>query len=98
MVADSFGLGFCYHCGERCGIGVFDGLQASEVFEQAARCVRADAGDIEQFGGAVAHLAAFAMESDGEIGEPRRESSGPGEVQDCGDRERQGHFPVRRRR
>ncbi len=42
------------------------GLQAAEVFEQTARGGFADAGDFAQLGGAVANLAALAMEGHGE--------------------------------
>jgi len=43
-----------------------DSLQAAEVLEKAASGAFADAGDFHEFGGAVAHLPAFAMEGDGE--------------------------------
>ena len=45
---------------------MFHGLHAAEVFEQAAGRVLAYSGDFAELGGAVAHLAAFAVESHGE--------------------------------
>jgi hypothetical protein len=66
MFEDGFGLGFCHDGGERRDVCVLDGLQAAEVLEQAAGGALANAGDLPQFGGAVANLAALAMEGDGE--------------------------------
>ena len=60
-----FGLRFCYPRRRR-GVGLLDGLQASEVLQQTARCIGSYARDIEQFGGAVTHLPAFTVERYGE--------------------------------
>ena len=66
MVADCFRLYAGYDGGERRWVSLFDSLQAAEMFEQPASCAFTYAGDFEKFRGAVAHLAAFAMEGHGE--------------------------------
>jgi ketosteroid isomerase-like protein len=66
VILDRLGLGAGDDCGQCRGIGLLDGLHAAEMFEQAPRRACAYTGDFEQFGGAVAHLAALAMEGYGE--------------------------------
>jgi hypothetical protein len=61
MFEDGFGLGLCYYRRQGGYIGLLDGLQAAEVFEQAAGSGFAYARDFSQFGGAVADLAALAV-------------------------------------
>ena len=59
--------GFAGNDGAESGdVGFFDAAHAAEVFDEAGAGLRADAGDGEQFGVAVAHLAALAMVGDGE--------------------------------
>ena len=66
MPPDGFG-GFARdYGGEGFGGGLLDVAQAAEVGEQALAGLRADAGDVEQLGVAVAHGAALAMIADGE--------------------------------
>ena len=66
MLQDSFGLVARHYCREGRDIGLLNGLQAAEVFEKAAGGALADAGNFAEFGGAVANLAALAMEGHGE--------------------------------
>jgi hypothetical protein len=66
MFEDGFGLRLGYYCREGGYVGLLYGLQAAEMFEQAAGGGFAYAGDFSQLGGAVADLAALAMEGYGE--------------------------------
>ena len=66
MLQDRFGLRLRHHRRERRDIRLLHRLQAAEMFQQSARGAFADAGDFAQFSGAVADLAALAMESYGE--------------------------------
>src|SRR5882762_2016409 len=59
-------LGVCHDCRQRRRICLLDGLDAPKMLQQAAGGAGADARDLEQFAGAVAHLAALAVESHGE--------------------------------
>ena len=65
MPHDRFCLRAGYDCGERGRIGLLHGLNAAKVFQQSAGRVGADSRNLQQFRGAVAHLAAFAVEGDG---------------------------------
>lgn len=66
MFEDGLGLVFCDDGGESGGVGLFDGLKAAEMFEEAAGGGFADSGNVAEFGGAIADLAPLAMEGDGE--------------------------------
>ncbi len=66
MLQNRFGLRFCYHRRKRRHVGLLDGLQTPEMFEQSARSAFADARDVAQFCRAVANLATLAMEGYGE--------------------------------
>ncbi len=61
MFQDGFGFGLCCYRRQGGYDGLLDGLQAAEVFEQAAGGGFAYAGDFSQFGGAVADVAALAV-------------------------------------
>ena len=63
MIEDSLRLRLSDDRGERGDIGLLDGLQAAEMFEQSSCCRFADAGNLAQFGGAVADLPTLAVES-----------------------------------
>jgi hypothetical protein len=52
-----------HHRRKGSSVGLLDRLQAPEVLQQAACSRLADAWHFAQFGGPVAHLAAFAVES-----------------------------------
>src|SRR5689334_21837454 len=52
--------------GERANVGVADGLERAEVLKESPGGGFANARNVEQFGGAVADLAALAMEGHGE--------------------------------
>src|SRR5579871_684107 len=64
--ANTLGGGGADYGGEGVGAGLFDSADASEVFEQALAGTGTYAGDGEEFGVAVAHLAALAVVGDGE--------------------------------
>src|ERR1019366_9246678 len=66
MFEDGFGLWLGYYCREGGYVGLLYGFQAAQGVEQAAGGGFAYAGDFSQFGGAVADLAALAMEGYGE--------------------------------
>jgi hypothetical protein len=66
VAEDCFGLVAGDDRGEGGGIGLLHSLNATEVFEQAAGRADANPRNLEQFGGAVAHLPALAVEGDGE--------------------------------
>ena len=66
MFEDRLGLRLSYDCRQRGPVRLLYGLQAAEMFQQAAGGGFADAGNFSQLGGAVADLAALAMESYGE--------------------------------
>ena len=66
MFQNRLGLSASDYGGQSRRFGLLDRLHASEMLQQPARCSRAHAGDFQQFGRTVAHLAAFAMESYGE--------------------------------
>ena len=66
MIPDGLCLDAGYNRRERRCVGLFDGLQAAEVFEEAASGALAHAGNLQEFRGAVTHLAALAVESHGE--------------------------------
>ncbi len=65
MFEDSFGLGLGYYCRESGHIRLLHGLQATEMFEQAASSGFSYAGDFSELGYAVSNLAALAMEGYG---------------------------------
>src|SRR5581483_3026267 len=60
-----FRLTACHHGRQRSRVGFSYCLQAPEVLQQPPRGALANAGDLSQFGRAVAHLAALAMKSNG---------------------------------
>src|SRR5271157_6396349 len=65
MPPDGFG-GFAWNDGgQRLGGGQLHLAQAAEVGEQTLASLRADAGNVQQLGVAVAHGAALAMVADG---------------------------------
>jgi hypothetical protein len=67
--ADFFSGGFVDYGGERVGIlfgRLANGADGAEVFEETLAGSGAYAGDLEEFGAAVAHLAALAVVGDGE--------------------------------
>ena len=66
MAQDGLCLRFGQDGAEGGGVSLLDGADAAEMLEQTLAGAFADAGDFQQFGFAVAHLAALAMESDGE--------------------------------
>src|SRR5208337_5159880 len=66
MPQDCAGLRTAHDRRQRCRVGVLHRLQAAEVLQQPSGGARADAGNVEQLGLAVAHLPPLAMESDGE--------------------------------
>ena len=66
MPPDGFGGFAADHGGERFRRGLLHIAQAAEVGEQALAGLRADAGNIQQLGIAVAHGPALAMVADGE--------------------------------
>ncbi len=68
-MADFFGGGFIDDSGEGVGVflgGLFEGADAAEVLDEAVAGDGADAGDVVEFAGAVAHLATLAVVGDGE--------------------------------
>ena len=65
VIADRFGLRSSNDRRERCRVSLLHCLHAAKVFQQSARCARAYAGNFQQFGGAVAHLATLAMKGHG---------------------------------
>src|ERR1051325_4296232 len=68
VLSNRFRLGTADDCGERGLIRLRYRADAAEVFQQASPRAFADAGDLQQLGVAVAHLAALAVESHGEAG------------------------------
>ena len=66
MFEDGFSLRFGYDRRQRGYVGLLHGLQAAEMFQQAASGRFAHAGNFAQLGGAVSHLAALTMEGHGE--------------------------------
>jgi hypothetical protein len=65
MLQNRFRLISGDHGGKRGHVGLFHRLQAAEVLKQSSRGPLTYAGDFAQLSGAVAHLAAFAMEGHG---------------------------------
>src|SRR5690349_7262346 len=66
MPHDRFRLRAGHDGRESSRIGLLNRLYAAEVFEQTPGRARSYSRNFQQFGGAVAHLAAFAVEGDGE--------------------------------
>ena len=66
VIADSLGLDTRHHRRQSCGIGLLYRLYTAEMFEEATGGPFSDAGDFEELGGAIAHLAALAVEGYGE--------------------------------
>src|SRR3984957_10571257 len=66
VIADGFRLYAGQNCLQRRRVRLPDSLQAAEVFEEASSCTLTHAGNFQEFGGAIAHLAALAMEGYGE--------------------------------
>src|ERR1017187_6290735 len=66
MFEDGFGLWLGYYCREGGYVGLLFGLPGAEGFEEGAGGGFAYAGGFSQCGGAVADLAALAMEGYGE--------------------------------
>ena len=66
MIADRFGLPRVTTADSAAASACFTACTAAEVFEQTASRALADARNLQQFGGAVAHLPALAMEGHGE--------------------------------
>jgi len=66
VFVDGFG-GFSWdYGGEGFGGGLLDVSQAAEVGEKALSCLRAYAGDVEEFAVSIPHGAALAVITDGE--------------------------------
>lgn len=66
VIEDRFGLGAIDDGAEGGGVSAANGLHTAEVFQQPSHGGLADAGNLQQLVGAVAHLAALAVECDGE--------------------------------
>src|SRR5579864_1304168 len=66
MLQDRFCLSLCDHGRKGGHIGLFYSLQTAEVFQQPAGGALANTRNLQQFGRAIANLAALAMESDSE--------------------------------
>ena len=62
MIEDRLRLSPRDYCRQCRGIGLLDCLHASEMFQQPPGCALANSRNLPQFGGAVAHLPALAME------------------------------------
>ena len=65
MFEDRLSLRLSYDRRERGPVRLLHGLQAAEMFEEAAGGGFANAGNFAKLGGAVADLTALAMKSEG---------------------------------